>query len=132
MKVVHKLVVLLSVGALPVIASPMTSWERAYLESCRKEPGTPVPIAVVSPTLGPEFHGQSVQLEFVVDVDGKPGAFSIKSASDEMVAKAVVEAVKQWRFLPAEINGKPVATKVALPVNVVNPIASGGRYAAAR
>jgi hypothetical protein len=44
----------------------------------------------------------------------------------------VVEAVKQWRFLPAEANGVPVATKVALPVNIVDPVASGDRYAVSR
>ena len=130
MKAVRKFVVLLSVGALRVIATPMTTVEQAYLDSCRKDPGTPVPVAVVSPIVGPEYHGRAVQLEFVVNADGKPSAFSIKSAPDEILARAVVEAVKQWRFLPAEANGKPVATKVALPVTIIDSLVSGGRYAA--
>ena len=132
MKVVHKLVVLLSVGALWTSAAMATESERAYLESCRKEPGVPLPVAVVSPTVGPEFHGVTVQLEFVVDVDGKPSGFSIKSSPDDALARSVVEAVKQWRFLPAEANGKPVATKVALPVKIVDPVTSGDRYAASK
>jgi hypothetical protein len=37
--------------------------------------------------------------------------------------------VKQWRFLPAEVNGKPVATKVALPVKIVDSAPAGDRYA---
>jgi hypothetical protein len=61
---------------------------------------------------------------------GTPAEFSIKSASDDVLATAVVKAVKQWRFLPAEINGKPVATKVALPVKIVDPVELGDRYAA--
>ena len=130
MKVVHKLVVLLSVGAISAVAAPAPTSEQAYLESCRKEPGVPVPITVVSPSVGPEFNGAAVQLEFVVGVDGKPAAFSVKSTPDDKLATAVVEAVKQWRFLPAESNGKPVATKVALPVKIVDPAVSGDRYAA--
>ena len=129
MKAVRKLVVLLSVGILPmVVASPATP-EEAYLESCRKDPGVPVPVTVVSPSVGSEYNGASVHLEFVVDAVGKPADFSIKSATDEVLATAVLKAVKQWRFLPAELNGKPVATRVALPVKVVESAVSGGRLA---
>lgn len=73
-----------------------------------------------------------MKVEFVVDVDGRPREFSIKSAPDDVLARSVVAAVKQWRFLPAEANGRPVATKVALPVNIVDPVAAGDRYAAVR
>ena len=130
MKAVSKLVVLLSMGALPVVAAPASTPEQAYVESCRKDPGVPVPVTVVSPTVGPEFNGATVQLEFVVDADGKPAEISIKSATDDVLATAVVKAVKQWRFLPAEVDGKPVATKVALPVKVVDSEGADNRYAA--
>ncbi len=130
MKAVNKLVVLLILGVLSaVFASAMTP-EAAYLETCVKQPGVPVPIAVVSPTVGPEFTGGSVQLEFLVDVDGKPVGFSVKSTTDEALATAVVEAVKKWRFLPASANGVPVATKVMLPVNIVDPALAGTRFLA--
>ena len=132
MKVARKLVVLLIVGVLPVVALAATAMEQAYLESCHKDPGVPVPVAVVSPTVGPEYEGTSVKLEFVVDATGKPAAFSILSTPDEALAKLVVQAVKQWRFKPAEANGVPVAMKVALPVMIVDPMARSGRYAAAK
>jgi TonB family protein len=130
MKAVRKLVVLLSVGALSIVAAKASTPEQQYLDSCRKDPGVPVPITVVSPTVGSEYNGASVQLEFVVDAEGKPVEFSIKSAQDDVLARAVVSAVKQWRFLPAEVNGKRVATKVALPVKIVDPVTTGDRYAA--
>ena len=130
MKAVRKLVVLLSVGALSSVAALAATPEQAYLESCRKEPGVPVPVAVVSPTVGPEFNGATVQLEFVVDAEGKPTEFSIKSATDDVLATAVIKAVKQWRFLPAEVNGKPVATKVGLPVKIIDPAVTEDRFAA--
>jgi TonB family protein len=119
-KAVSKLVVVLSLGALLRTAALAVDAEQAYLDSCRKEPGVPVPVTVVSPAVGPEHNGATVQLEFLVDTDGKPAAFSVKSATDDILASAVLKAVKQWRFLPAEVDGKPVATKVVLPVKVVD------------
>lgn len=130
MKAVSKLVVVLLMGAFSsLFASTAKELEHAYLESCYKAPGVPVPVAVVSPAVGPEYNGAQVRLEFVVDAQGIPAAFSIKSSPDDVLAKAVVEAVKQWRFQPAEINGKPVAMKVALPVNIVDPLFAGDRFA---
>ena len=67
-------------------------------------------------------------MQFVVDTTGHTENVSVKSASDRGLADAVVDAVKQWRFEPAQLNGSPVATKVILPVRVVasrpdNPLA---------
>jgi protein TonB len=112
-----------------MVATAATTNEQAYLESCRKEPGVPVPLAVVSPMVGAEFNGGFVQLEFLVDAKGNPAEFSVKSATDDTLAKVVVEAVKQWRFLPAEIDGKPVAAKVALPVKIVDAVETADRVA---
>ena len=61
MKAVNKLAVLLSVGALASFAHAKTDGQ-AYIESCRKAPGVPVPVAVVSPSIGPEYDGAVVQL----------------------------------------------------------------------
>lgn len=130
MKAVKKLVVLLNVGALLAVAASASTLEQTYLETCNKEPGVPVPVTVVSPSVGSEYNGASVLLEFVVDAAGKPAEFSIKSATDDVLATAVVKAVKQWRFLPAEVDGKRVATKVALPVKIVDAAVAGERYAA--
>lgn len=130
MNAVRKLVVLLSVSALSSVAALASTPEQAYLETCRKDPGVPVPVTVVSPAVGSEYNGASVQLEFVVDAEGKPAEFSIKFATDDVLAKAVVKAVKQWRFLPAEIDGKAVATKVTLPVKIVESPADAMTYAA--
>jgi TonB family protein len=119
MKAVKKLVVLLSLGALASIASANPT-EQAYIESCRKQPGVPVPITVVTPRVGSEYSGSQVQLEFVVDATGKPADLSVKSTPDDKLAAAVMDAVKQWRFKPAERDGVPVETKVLLPINIVD------------
>ena len=109
MKVARVLVILLSISLLRIAANAAST--------------------VVSPTVGAEFHGALVQLEFVVDANGKPAGFSIKSSTDDVLSKLVVDAVRQWRFLPAEIDGKPVATKVALPVKIVDPEGTEDRAA---
>jgi TonB family protein len=123
MKAVSKYAVLISLVALASLSASAKTDEQAYLEACHKAPGVPVPVSVVSPTVGPEYNGTIVQLEFVVDATGKPAEFSIKSAPDETLATAVVRAVKQWKFAPAEKNGLPVATKVSLPVKIVDTVA---------
>mgnify|MGYP001627517848 CR=1 FL=1 len=130
MKAVSKLVILLIVSTLtPIFASAGTA-EQAYLESCRKGPGIPVPIAVVTPSVGPEYHGSVVQLEFVVDEAGKPVDLAVKSTPDDLVASAVMDAVKKWRFKPAEREGVAVETKVLLPVKIIDALQASPRFAA--
>jgi TonB family protein len=120
MKAVNKLAVLFSLAALSSLSAFAKSEEQAYLETCRKEPGVPVPVTVVTPTIGVEFAGATVQLEFVVDATGKPADITVKSNTDIVLATVVTDAVKQWRFKPAEANGVAVATKVALPIRIID------------
>lgn len=130
MKAVSKLVILVHVGVLTAAVASATTPEQAYIESCIKAPGYPVPVAVVSPSVGPEHAGSVVQLEFVVDTTGRPVDLSVKSHSDDRLAAAVMDAVKQWRFKPAQREGVPVETKVALPVKIVDDATEAKRYAA--
>jgi TonB family protein len=130
MKAVSKLVVMLSLGSLVSVAAFASTVEQTYLENCRKDPSIPVPVAVVSPSVGPEYGGSQLELEFVVDQKGKPANVSVKSAPDETVATAVADAVKQWKFKPAERDGIPVATKVVLPVKIIESPVSGAAFAA--
>jgi protein TonB len=119
MKQNNKLALLLGIGALLPFAASAKSLEQSYIESARQGTDIPVPISVVAPHVDGYDIGQSVQVEFVVDTTGKPSAINIKSTSDRDFAEAVVDAVKQWRFTPAQHNGSPVATRVVLPVRVV-------------
>jgi protein TonB len=119
MKHTNKLALLLSLGALLPVAASAKTLEQSYIESCRKGTDIPVPIEVVSPKVGSYDIGQVVSVEFVVDTTGHTQGVSIKSSSDRDFADAVVDAVKQWRFTPAQHNGSPVATRVVLPVRVV-------------
>lgn len=129
MKAVSKLAVLLSLAALAPFASAKSD-EQVYIDSCVKDPAIPVPVAVVSPSVAPGYEGSIVTLEFIVDATGKPVEFSVKNTPDDTLASTVVEAVKQWRFKPAQADGKPVATKVLLPVKIVDEFQTLNRLAA--
>lgn len=130
MKAVRNVIVLLSVSVLaPFVAKATSDDERTYLEQCRREPGVPVPVSVVKPTVGPEYNGSVVLLEFVVDQAGKPVDLAVKSTPDDQLAATVLDAVKQWRFKPAERDGVAVETKVSLPVRIVDGPVAYGQFA---
>jgi TonB family protein len=110
--------------SLGLLAAPLAlmAWspEKAYVESYRNRTDTPVPTSVIMPEVSSKFTGTQVVLEFVVDPTGKPTSITsvTPGANAELVA-TVTSAVSQWKFTPALVNGKPVARKVALPVNIV-------------
>ncbi len=129
MKNTTKLALLLSLGSLAPFAVSAKTLEQSYIENAKKGPGVPVPVSVVSPEVSSYDIGQVVQVEFVVEATGSTSNIVIKSASDRDFATAVVDAVKQWKFTPALQNGTPVATKVILPVRVVEAAKSENRLA---
>ena len=130
MKLATKLAALLGTGVLAVTAVSAKTIEQSYLESCRKEPGVPVPVVVVKPRTQASFIGQEVDVEFTVDTTGKPSNISVTSVSDSAAAEAVVDAVRQWEFEPAHRNGAAVTTKVSLPVRFIDENAVENTYAA--
>lgn len=128
MKEVNKLALLFSLSALLPFAAAAKSPESAYIENCPKSSDIPVPVAVVTPSVASEYAGSTVEVEFTVDTTGKPTALSVKSSPDSLLSAVVVDAVRQWRFTPAQANGIPVAKKVFLPVKIVDEL-PGTRYA---
>jgi periplasmic protein TonB len=129
MKNRNKLALLLSLGLLLPFAASAKTLEQSYIESCRKGPGIPTPIAVVSPHVVPEDIGQTVLVGFVVDTTGRPLDVTVQSDSNRALASAAVNAVKKWRFTPAQKNGAPVATRVILPIRVVDGAAASANVA---
>jgi TonB family protein len=119
MKVAYKLAALLSLGSLITLFASAKTESETYLQNCRKDTSKPVPISVVSPQISAGFANQTVNVEFTVDASGTPTALVVKSSPDEQLSEAVVEAVKQWKFIPAHRAGEAVAARVALPVHIV-------------
>jgi TonB family protein len=120
--------------SLGLLAAPLAllAWspEKAYVESYRTRADTPVPTSVIMPEVSSRFTGQQVVLEFVVDPAGTPTSItSVTPGADAELVAAVTEAVSQWKFIPAHVDGKPVARKVALPVSIVAKLDSATRFA---
>jgi len=121
----------LSLGLLAVpLALLAKTPEKAYVESYLGRAGIPVPVSVVTPEVESRFAGTQVMLEFVVDATGQPTLITSASPGvDAELLAAVTAAVAQWRFAPALVEGKPVARKVALPVDIVDSFGHAARYA---
>ncbi len=118
MKAVNKLAVLISLGALLPLAVSAKSAEQAYVETSLKSPGVPVPVAVVKPSVSAEYAGAQIDVTFTVDAQGTPTQLAVVSSPDARLAKVVMDAIKKWRFTPAQKNGVAVAKKVVLPVRI--------------
>ena len=120
--------------SLGLLAAPLAlmAWspEKAYVESYRNRADTPVPTSVIMPEVSARFTGAQVVLQFVVDPTGKPTSItSVTPGADAELVAAVTSAVSQWKFSPALVDGKPVARKVALPVNIVDSLGNATRFA---
>ena len=62
-----------------------------------------------------------VQLTVNIESDGSIGDVKVVQSLDPRLDAAAVEAVKQWRYEPATVDGKPVRTiaKVSMAFNLV-------------
>lgn len=128
MKAINKLAVLIGLASLLPLAVSAKTPEQAYIETASKAPGVPVPVAVVMPRVAnTEYAGAELKVAFTVDAKGQPVSLQVVTSPDAAIAKVIADAVSKWRFAPAQRNGVPVATKVVLPVQIVD---AGERLAA--
>ena len=128
MNAVKKLAVVSTVFLAPLAALASTA-EEIYLAKAKAQPGEPVPLRVVAPWGFTASQGDTAELVFVVDATGIPTDVAVKSSTDQTLAEAAVDAVKQWKFAPATRDGQPVARKVLLPVIVSDNAPFGTRFA---
>lgn len=86
-------------------------------------PDVPSEIAAASPPQYPQdalAQGIGGMVVLLVDVDaqGKPAKVNVdKSEPQGVFDAAAVEAVRKWRFNPALENGKPVASRIRVPIS---------------
>lgn len=57
------------------------------------------------------ISGQAT-ISFQIERNGHTDKFKVTSASAPAFAKAAIQAIKNWRFSPATLQGKPVALTV--------------------
>jgi TonB family protein len=76
----------------------------------------------VNPKLGPaDFHAQDLEsqklvLHFVVDESGTPQHIEIIKSVNQDVDERVLDAVRQYRYSPARLDGQVVASDLNLEV----------------
>ena len=63
-----------------------------------------------------KFQGM-VLLMLVVGKDGRPYNIRVRQSLGMGLDEKAIEAVKNWRFRPATLNGQPVATQIAVQVD---------------
>lgn len=76
-----------------------------------------VDVAPVYPIIARNAHLQGVViLEAVLDVQGRVQSVRVLR-SIPLLDQAAVDAVRQWRFTPARLNGEPVPVVMSVTVN---------------
>ncbi len=133
MKTVSKLILITGLLAAPFALRAETT-EKAYVDSYRgRTPAeTPVPVKVVAPRVESDYAGLSVKLAFTIDETGAPKDITVldtKSVPADLGA-TLADAVAKWKFTPLVRDGKAVASKVVLPVNITDDFNSVNRFAA--
>jgi periplasmic protein TonB len=83
---------------------------------------TPEPISSPAPRYPPAAlrRGESgtVLLRVHVGVDGVPYAVDlVESSRSRLLDRAATEAVKRWRFRPAQRDGQPIQGQVQVPIS---------------
>jgi protein TonB len=84
---------------------------------------SPVPVKAVQPTYPEEMKKAGVSGQVLVAVIIAPDstvekAWVTKGMQDyPMANQAALDAVKQWRFRPGEVNRKPVKSETVIPIN---------------
>jgi hypothetical protein len=102
-----------------------SDWSMAYalMDSAAASNGLPTPpfalkkIAATGPNSDRFANSGPVFVTGVIDENGKLQALRAIRTSD-VRAQSAVDALAQWEFRPAQLDGKPVASKILIGVDV--------------
>ena len=112
---------------LLAIAGPQSGTKQAEEEKETAEPVYALGEGITPPRLirqvNPEYSVKkgvgvkgSVTIEVVINSKGIPENPKVVQGLDPDVDKSAIEAIKQWRFSPAQKDKKPVAVRVTVEV----------------
>jgi periplasmic protein TonB len=79
----------------------------------------PIPVRTPPPQVPSELKGQNGIVSVVVIIDEKGDVFqaTVSKSTDAAFEAASIEAVKKWKFKPAEVGGQVVKAKVTIPIH---------------
>lgn len=100
-------------ATLLAIALPMTAYADGRLEP-------PVPVRTVSPNFPSDLHDKGisgvVMVNVLIDQQGNPQDLKVAKSSNSEFEEPALEALKKWKFKPAERDGSAVALRVVIPI----------------
>jgi TonB family protein len=113
----------IDVSASANSTAPLTTLSTAH----PNEPAAPVPIGgdvkpakliksvpPVYPAMARTQHvSGNVQIDALIDADGNVGAMKVLSGP-ALLREAALQSLKQWKYQPAELNGKPTSTHLTV------------------
>lgn len=116
---------------------PAPSWTLQYAvlqptdkpgEGASRIKGTPTPPLVslkVIPPLDPDVLRKCARhvivASAIMDTSGKLEDVSVRESPEARVTAPLIEALKNWIFEPAQIDGRPVALKILLGIRLTMP-----------
>jgi TonB family protein len=85
----------------------------------------PIKLGDVRPRYPDEAQARHIQgdvtLEIVVGTNGLVIAQKVVRSDDRLLNDAALEAVRQWRYVPTQIDGRPVEVIVTVHVRFTLP-----------
>src|ERR1039457_2741034 len=127
MRIRHRYAIVWLVMSMLAGAGQQSGNKQAETEKDTAEPVYDLGDGITPPRIirqvNPEYSGKrgvgvkgSVSIAMVVNSKGIPENPRIVQGLDPDIDKSAVEAIKQWRFSPAQKDKKPVAVKVTVEV----------------
>jgi protein TonB len=99
--------------AFAAFALPAT----AFADS-RVEP--PIPVRTVAPNFPNDLHDKGisgvVMVNVLVDQQGNPQDLKVARSSNSEFEEPAMEALRKWKFKPAERDGSAVSIRVVIPI----------------
>ncbi|GAB5560791.1 MAG: hypothetical protein SynsKO_24380 [Synoicihabitans sp.] len=108
----------LTVGAFVFASAALAipNPDRASLDNETWQP--PQPTEIVSPSFARGHEGSTIRVKLTIDELGNPEDIIVLFAQDEALKRDVVKAVEQWKFKPAQQDGKAVKSRVVMPIEL--------------
>lgn len=131
MKIIHHLTLIMTAALLSACATVPPASQSPAAAPAANAPGEvvdfskltqrPKPTKYAVPTypqaaVKAKLSGRVV-VRFLIDEQGIPRNPECLEASDPIFEGPALAAVCQWRFSPASLNGRPVATMMQVPLN---------------
>jgi hypothetical protein len=107
------------------LARPPAPEDAATLASIQQGLVLPFPVVKKRPALPPELvrrHlGKMIVVYGVIGTEGKMEQMSVKESPDPLLSQSALQALNEWVFRPAQLDGRPVIMRALLGMRLWLP-----------